>query len=1128
MSDDPRIQWTLANSYGIWMSDNSEIWFPAHVDSPVDAWNAGRATDVLIRPDGNLVLTSDNGGIWLMSDSGNGTVCVSDRWEDAAFNSLALGPHGDDHVFAGGANAALYMTDLSNLLPMLDWFRLNSLPTQMTEVGTVRDIVILRGSQVIVLACDGGIYWSRIGPPPAKFGPSGVDSFTWRQAIIEGKLSGGFYSIAEGPARPGPQPHPTPDGPIMETVMAGGRGVPGPAGLFFGQWDTPDSLVFRQSHLFNLSSDVTLVSALMGFSVVTSFALNRNIGYAACTNASSDILFSVFKTKDGGRTWIALDPKMPGLDPKKDFADAFGTSQQGHNLCIAVSNTNSDIVTLGFRNGAISFDGGQHWRKPGFDPTQTNSVTDHLHPDLTNFAFSQSITTQPLPAESYYVASDGGVAQVRWGEGAWVIESDVTEGESQGNLYAVILDGNNLVLHVRHSGGAKNLQWEAEAVITSMATGRGCIIQSTFASGDSGNGNLEVIVPENTNLVHYWCAIQNGQYTNWIEDQVITPFATGPGCLIQSTMGTGSQGNFEVVALEGADLVHYWRDNGSPGFPWHRAATISSSASSPGCLIQSDFRFGDNGNLEVVLVEGTDLVHRWHDSSSPGAPWNAATFIHQADSAACFFQSDYPGGTDHGNFELVFRLDNVLMHCFRNNSAPGLPWSAPVPITAPGRKASGPGCVFQGNYGSNDAHGNFELLVPEGAAVVHYFRDNGRAGFPWFPTTTVATSTFTIRSDCNRKLATLEFFPTFGASMLANGALLGALQDNGVVDGVAGDGGTPWFHLEGGDGIAGFYLSGHSPKIAADLAAGLTAVHQNNAVEGDLTTIAGSKSAHFQAGARTLVPDNHGKSGNVIPLLVPKPGITPSPAPEVGLDGAGSAYAMVRSPENFPKSSILAALAARGTDVYALLIGQDIASLRLLESLDMHWEFWATLPGITGVNAMACVDGFTAILELAVSGPMLSLSSDLNFATLDLASGNMVSMPVDPAAGTGSASSIAIVSPDEAYAAVSGGILKASSRILCWTGTQWTVRGQPLMAPGETLISVVVDPNQTPATIFAASTSKVYISRDSAKTWTCASLGLPEAVQCQALHWVRNTKTSQVFLATYGRSIWGISTKETW
>lgn len=37
---------------------------------------------------------------------------------------------------------------------------------------------------------------------------------------------------------------------------------------------------------------------------------------------------------------------------------------------------------------------------------------------------------------------------------------------------------------------------------------------------------------------------------------------------------TAMYGNFELVALEGQTLVHYWRDNSAADLPWQRAETI--------------------------------------------------------------------------------------------------------------------------------------------------------------------------------------------------------------------------------------------------------------------------------------------------------------------------------------------------------------------------------------------------------------------------------------------------------------------------------------------------------------------------------------------------------------------------
>src|SRR5262249_29550109 len=152
----------LANPYGIWVREFEDQgpWEPGHVDSTKDRWHAGRAMDVLRLPDGTLAVAAESGGIWLMNESGSNAICVSNSWPHSQFESVAQGPDDMQQHFAGGE--ALYMTNLTKALPRLDWLQLTSLPKQFPGAGFIHDILILRGSRVIVLACEGGVYWSRV------------------------------------------------------------------------------------------------------------------------------------------------------------------------------------------------------------------------------------------------------------------------------------------------------------------------------------------------------------------------------------------------------------------------------------------------------------------------------------------------------------------------------------------------------------------------------------------------------------------------------------------------------------------------------------------------------------------------------------------------------------------------------------------------------------------------------------------------------------------------------------------------------------------------------------------------------------------------------------------------------
>ena len=108
------------------------------------------------------------------------------------------------------------------------------------------------------------------------------------------------------------------------------------------------------------------------------------------------------------------------------------------------------------------------------------------------------------------------------------------------------------------------------------------------------------------------------------------PVSTDAGCLIQSDFRSGRGGphhNFETVVLQGHDLVHYWRDNGSVTSGWVRGEIITSQAIGPGCIIQSDFRSGGHGNFEVVVPEGRSLVHYFHDNGDVTSPWQRAQTI---------------------------------------------------------------------------------------------------------------------------------------------------------------------------------------------------------------------------------------------------------------------------------------------------------------------------------------------------------------------------------------------------------------------------------------------------------------------------------------------------------------------
>ncbi|KAF7177793.1 hypothetical protein CNMCM7691_006227 [Aspergillus felis] len=205
----------------------------------------------------------------------------------------------------------------------------------------------------------------------------------------------------------------------------------------------------------------------------------------------------------------------------------------------------------------------------------------------------------------------------------------------------------------------------------------------------------------------------------------ISTKATGPGCIIQSTYGTpNNPGNFEVVVPEGNNLVHYYCDNSSPEHPWiGPTATISTKATGPASMIQSTYGTPQNpGNFELVVPEGNNLVHYVRDNSVPGHPWTGPTAIitNQATGPGALIQSTYKAsGSEYGNFEVVVPVGGSLQHFYRDNSAEKN-WSEGVTIMEGGTWPS----LIQSSYGTPENHGNFEVIVLALGNLDHWVRIN--------------------------------------------------------------------------------------------------------------------------------------------------------------------------------------------------------------------------------------------------------------------------------------------------------------------------------------------------------------------------------------------------------------------
>jgi hypothetical protein len=289
-----------------------------------------------------------------------------------------------------------------------------------------------------------------------------------------------------------------------------------------------------------------------------------------------------------------------------------------------------------------------------------------------------------------------------------------------GNFEAVIVEGEQLWYWYRDNSNAEldwtpdnsaiRLPWIRAQRITSdqdKVAGPGCIIQS--ASNTGRPGNFEVVVPlRQTNgtaeLRHFYRDNSDARHP-WIRGQRITgdqDDVAGPGCIIQSTLGTGLPGNFEVVVplrqTNGTmQLHHFYRDNSNAHLPsplrqrltmtvhtpWIRGQGITGAShhvAGPGCIIQSAFSTHQGDRFDVVvplhLEDGAiELRHFFQDRSDVAGPWTKGRFITQ--SCAGFggiIQSSFTSADNAGFEVLVDERRSSVVHYWHPNVPAGEVW----------------------------------------------------------------------------------------------------------------------------------------------------------------------------------------------------------------------------------------------------------------------------------------------------------------------------------------------------------------------------------------------------------------------------------------------------------------------
>jgi hypothetical protein len=366
LPDDSSVQWKQADVLAI----------QGNVDP--DTWHAGHVNDILKLDDGSLLVATDTGGVWAIT-SQQQAIFLSGSWASVDMTSLAFGPDGPQHLYAGtyqsaeSPGGALFETDTSALAPQFSWRPVNPSPPCVS----IWRILVDAGARRIILACtnsggQAGIWWSQIPPAPSAQGTYQWVPATPGPGVSSLQLQRIFSGLAFGPTTSGGQ----------RTIVASDWGGSAPSDIiFYGGWSNGNLVL-------NLAS-VGAGSGIFftGRTSVAGCAQDPTLMYAVAADGFDATIGGVWKSKDGGQNWAPVSSPPGG-------------NQGGYNNTIAVKPDCSAVV-VGWENGTfVSYDGGGSWTQLQ-DPIGGYS---DLHADI------HALTFDPAHWDNLYIGSDGGVA----------------------------------------------------------------------------------------------------------------------------------------------------------------------------------------------------------------------------------------------------------------------------------------------------------------------------------------------------------------------------------------------------------------------------------------------------------------------------------------------------------------------------------------------------------------------------------------------------------------------------------------------------------------------------------------------------------------------------------------------
>ncbi|HEY6399504.1 MAG TPA: galactose oxidase-like domain-containing protein [Solirubrobacteraceae bacterium] len=286
---------------------------------------------------------------------------------------------------------------------------------------------------------------------------------------------------------------------------------------------------------------------------------------------------------------------------------------------------------------------------------------------------------------------------------------------AKGNFEVVSPLAAGGLVHVSLNNDAAPPQWSAPSYFGAGFADDVAIKQTSYGSP----GNIDAIARFGDRLVHYYRSAD----LIWHTVGQIASGINGTPSLIESTSGrspANPHGNFELVApAVGGGLVHWWRDNTTPAGQWHGPNPFGVGSVLAVALLQSNF--SSPGDLEVIALQGGQLVHYWRDAHSqwhgPSAQFGAG--VHGGVAA---IQSTF--GTK-GNFEVVAPLAaGGLGYWWRDNDA-GQTWHGPTNFA--GGTVDAVSLIQSSFTDAGGGPGHLEVVTRSGHLLEHWWRASGGA-----------------------------------------------------------------------------------------------------------------------------------------------------------------------------------------------------------------------------------------------------------------------------------------------------------------------------------------------------------------------------------------------------------------